>query len=372
MVEELLKGLINAESTAESGELETAEILRKFFSDHNIISHLESWQQNRANLTVHLRGNGERPGLLFATHIDVVPPGLIRWQSPPFEATVLNGRIYGRGACDMKGGNAAAAVAIAKVIESGAELKGDLIFAATAGEETDSCGAERFMETCQLTKPDLAGVILPEPTDFSIITAHRGIFWVKITTHGKTAHGSCPQLGVNAINSMLKLLNKVHKYRPSQPEHPKFGPVTVSINTIHAGNATNVIPDKCSAEIDIRVAPSQSAEKIEADLRGFIAELEHEDENFSAELDIIRKVPPMETDVESSFVGRMLEITGRNSTEYVGYTTDGPHFVGLNVPVVVYGPGKSELAHKPDEYIDIPDLHKAVEVYEDIIRGFLT
>ncbi len=179
----MLKQLINAESTLEKGELSSAEVLSDEFAKSGIDCRIDTWDQTRANITAQVNSVGSKGSLLFACHLDVVGPGEAKWERPAFEAIESGGKIYGRGSVDMKGGIAAAASAIRQVVDSGTKLQGDIIFTAVAGEETDSCGAKRFINDHDRL-PDFAGVVIPEPTDFSIVTAHRGMLWLEITTKG--------------------------------------------------------------------------------------------------------------------------------------------------------------------------------------------
>ena len=178
-MKELLKQLIQAESTESSGELNAAKIIFEEFARNGIESEIETWDDTRANVTAHIKSTGKKNALLFACHIDVVGPGKAKWTNPPFKAVEIDGKIYGRGSTDMKGGTAAAVAAICEIVKSGVELQGDIIFTAVAGEETDSCGAEKFMAKKDRI-PKCQGILIPEPTDFTIVSAHRGILWLDV------------------------------------------------------------------------------------------------------------------------------------------------------------------------------------------------
>jgi succinyl-diaminopimelate desuccinylase len=370
-MKELLKNLIQAETTAEKGEINAAKVISAEFSQSGIDSQIETWNQNRANITVHIKSTGHRAGLLFACHLDVVGPGEAAWKNPPFTAIESDSRIYGRGAVDMKGGTAAAVTAIRQIVDSGIELQGDIIFSAVAGEETDSAGAKRFIGDKDWL-PELVGVVIPEPTDFEIVTAHRGILWLEVTAKGKAAHSSTPQLGVNAINSTRLILNELENYKIKAVPHERLGTCSMSINTITGGKAMNVVPDKCSIGIDFRTLPGQVHQAIIADLEEICSRLKVDNEQFEASISVLREVQSMETDCSSDFIRDFCSIVGTDKTVAVGYTTDGPYFASIGSPVVIFGPGKSHLCHKPDEYIDITDLEKGVEYYKNIIRKFLT
>jgi succinyl-diaminopimelate desuccinylase len=366
-----LRELINAESTADRGELAAANVVCEELARRGIQAQVDIWEANRANLICHIGSAGRRKALLFACHLDVVPPGQTGWSRPAFEAVESNGRIYGRGAADMKGGIAAVVTAIRQIVHSQVELQGDLILFAAAGEETDSCGARRFVKSSGGKLPPLAGVVLPEPTDFDVVTAHRGMLWLEITTTGKTAHGSSPQLGVNAIASMNVLLDELEHYRIPHEPHELLGGCSMSVNTIAGGEAINVVPDKCSIGLDIRTLPGQNHNGITEDLRGMFARLKAANPDFVADVSVIRQLEAMETDPDSDFVKDSCSVLGATETRAVGFTTDGPHFVGLGAPVVIFGPGKPDVCHQPDEYIEIADVEKAVEHYKNIILRFL-
>ncbi len=369
---ELLKKLINAPSTQKTGEINAANALADYFKSHNITCQTDIWDNSRANCTARVTSTGEKNALLFAAHLDVVPPGDEEWQFPPFKADERNGKILGRGATDMKAGIAATAAAIVETLNEQPHLKGDIIFTATAGEETDSCGIKRFIKDHAGELPPLAGIIIPEPTNFQIVTAHRGILWLKITTKGKTAHGSTPDLGINAITHMTCLLNYLENFKLQHAPHRRLGECSMSINQIKGGNATNVIPDNCSISIDIRTLPDQPHRQIIDQFEDILSKLKQQDEKFEAKIEIERSVPAMESDDNSPFIKRFCKITGVKNTNAVGYTTDASFLKELNVPIAIFGPGDAKICHKPNEYIEIADIEKAKQHFKKIIKAFLT
>lgn len=370
-MKQLLCELIQAETTAEKGELAAAEVVSAEFSRHGIDCEIDRWDGARANVVARIGSAQKKGTVLFVCHLDVVGPGEADWKYPPFSAVESSGRIYGRGSTDMKGGIAANVAAICQIINSGTKLQGDLVFLAAAGEETDSCGARRFVQDCSQI-PHLASVIIPEPTDFEVVTAHRGMLWLAVTTRGKAAHSSTPELGVNAIASMKSLLDELEKYEIPFEPHELLGGCSMSINTISGGKAPNVVPDQCRIGIDIRTLPTQSTADITADFEKMVAELKGKSPKFDAEVSIVRRVDALETDNDCEFVKDFCSTVGVGEAKAVGFTTDGPHFVPLGAPVLIFGPGKGHLCHKPDEYIDIADVDRAVEHYKNVILRFLT
>ncbi|MHC4172106.1 MAG: M20 family metallopeptidase [Planctomycetota bacterium] len=408
-MKELLKQLVQAETTPAKGELAAAEVISAELGRSGIDSRIDSWDRTRANIIALVKSAGHKAALLFACHLDVVGPGEAAWEKPAFGAVESDGKIYGRGSADMKGGIAAIVTAISRIVDSNTKLQGDIIFFAAAGEETDSCGAKRFISDSGRL-PEFIGVVIPEPTDFEIVTAHRGMLWLEVTTKGKAAHGSTPHLGVNAITSMRSVLDELENYprvflprrpplssfvrqergetqgqaktragaepRPSMrgvgESHKLLGECSMSINTIAGGKTLNVVPDKCSIGIDIRTLPAQNHQDIITDLENIFAKLKSENSQFDAEVSVLRQVRALETDCRCDFVKDFCSAVENSKTKAVGFTTDGPYFASLGAPVVIFGPGKPQLCHKPDEYIQISDVEKAAEYYKNIILKFQT
>lgn len=370
-MKDLLKQLIRAESTATKGESAAAEVIAGHFRAHGIDCRVDSWDGNRSNVIAHVRTAHRRPALLFVCHLDVVSPGEEPWQYPPFEAAEDNGRIYGRGTVDMKGGIASAVTALCQVVDAQAALQGDIVFAATAGEETDSAGVLRFMED-RAGLPELAGVIIPEPTDLAVITAHRGLFWLKIMTKGKAVHSSMAERGVNAIGSMKRVFDELERYRIEFPPHPQLGKSSMSINTITGGEAMNIVPDRCTLGVDVRTLPGQDHEAIRYDFERMLAQLTARVPHFEAELAIERSAGAMETDPACEFVKAFCSAVDVDLTNAIGFTTDAPHLASLGAPIVIYGPGNPKLCHEVDEYIEIADLQRGADLFQNVIRKFLT
>ena len=366
-MKELLQQLIQADTTVQHGELSAAELIAEHLRPFGVDCRVDSWDGNRANLTARVKSGSANKAILFACHLDVVPVGEGVWEHPPFSGFEKDGRMYGRGATDMKGGITAVVTAIEEVAESGHKLNRDVIVVCAAGEETDSCGAKRFLKKHSCELPELTGIIIPEPTDFDVVTAHRGMLWLKIITRGKTAHSSTPELGVNAISSMNMVLSALEDYTFSVEPNELLGECSISVNTITGGKAFNVVPDKCEIGIDIRTLPNQHKEQIISDLHNLCSKLKAEHPDFNAEIVFDREVGALLTDANSAFVKEFCSLVNTDKTTAVGFTTDGPHFNKLSTPVVIFGPGQPELCHKPNEYIDIADLEKAVKLYKKII-----
>jgi succinyl-diaminopimelate desuccinylase len=369
---DLLKRLIKTAPTLQNGELNAATALHNFFLAHQVSSKLDIWDTKRANVIAQIGPDDKNaPTLVIGAHIDVVPAGPENWNTNPFEPVEKDGFLYGRGSVDMLGGICAFAVAMTDLQASGKTLTGRVIFTATAGEETDSCGVNRFIQTHSESIKNPMGILIPEPTGLKLLRAHRGILWLKITALGKTAHGSMPHLGINAIEKINTLLNRLKTWKIPHTPHELLGGCSMSVNRIYGGSATNIVPDTCSVELDLRTLPDQSSENIISDIQKMISEIAHNDPDFKTEISVLRHCPALETKADNPFLKKVCKAVGINETFSVGFTTDGPLFARLNAPVLIFGPGDGTRCHQPNEAIELVQLEKAKAHYLNIFSAFL-
>ena len=213
----------------------------------------------------------------------------------------------------------------------------------------------------------LAGVVICEPTQFDIITAHRGILWLRITTVGKTAHGSMPHLGVNAILKMNDLLNRLRDFEIPHTPDPLLGGYSMSINRIEGGKATNVIPDRCTIEVDIRTLPGQDYKAITAEFEKLLAQMKAADPGFEANISSLRSANGLRTDSTCPFVRSLLDVTGIDKTVSVGFARRAA--LRATAPSSSSAP-RTAVCHQPDEYIEIAAVEQALH-YRRIIERFL-
>lgn len=282
----LLQEMIRIDTVNPPGnEKELAEYLKIKLESFNIESDTIDLGNNRSNVIGRIKGSGKKKALLFNGHLDTVPPGDIEWKYDPFSGEIADGKIYGRGSADMKGGLAAMIMSAGAVKKANVSLKGDLIIAGTAGEEVDSIGAYHFLESKGLR--NIGAIVIGEPTSCKIKTAEKGAFWIEITTYGKTSHGAFPEKGVNAIVHMNLLLNELLKYKFNYEENQLLGAPTLNISTISGGVKTNVVPDKCTITIDIRTVPSVVHANIIKDFENIIEKLRKEINGFNADMKIL-------------------------------------------------------------------------------------
>lgn len=371
----LLQSLLRLDTTnPPANEEPAARLIADWARRWGMEAEVTPVADNRANVIVTVRGSGNRPALLFNGHTDVVPPG-DGWTRDPFGGEVSNGKIYGRGSADMKGGVTAMLEAMRVVAQAGILLQGDLVLLGTAGEEVDHIGAYRFLKHEVAAK--VGAVVISEPTSMDLVIAHRGAMWVKLTTYGKSAHGSTPHLGVNAIVHMSHALQRLERHRFAFTPHPLLVPPTLNVGVIRGGTKENVVADRCEVELDIRIVPSQTPQSVLDELHGLLSEVQKEIPDFRYELQLLQAQPAVETSPEHPLIQTAQRITRAMGKEDVTprsapYYTDGsvlqPH---LKVPVLICGPGDSAQAHVPDEHVSVERLMQAAEFYAQLAVGWL-
>jgi len=348
-----------------------ANVLKSIGLEVKLLKHSSS----RASVLAILRGSGQAPALLYSAHLDTVPLGAEQWIHEPFAAETLDGKIWGRGSADMKGGLAALLVMAKIMANSGLSIKGDLIFAITAGEEVDSLGAKSVA-----SYPDLGpvqAIIVPEPSYNDIYIAEKGALWLEISTYGKTAHGSMPALGKNAVMMMVELIKGLENFFIPFESHAMLGGFSMSINTISGGIKTNVVPDRCVVSIDMRTVPGQDHHDIMARFQGLIKDLGKHDPDFKASIEITNDRPPIETSPKEPVVKMMVNIVADITGEIpipkgVNYYTDAATLApAFKAPMIICGPGHPGLAHQPNEYVEIEKLVQAAKIYTAATHQFL-
>ncbi|MCA1029859.1 M20 family metallopeptidase [Bacillus timonensis] len=323
---------------------------------------------SRSNFLIHLKGRSSKK-LMLCGHMDTVSPGEREWGYPPFSGEVVGNKIYGRGASDMKSGLAAMYLAIESLYLSKKVPPLDVVFLATAGEEVDSCGARHYLEHYSLE--NVEGIIIGEPTNEKIVVGHKGALWVEITTYGQTAHGSMPSNGVNAIEKMSKVIHLVEQLKLEwKLAAPFLGETSLAVTKIQGGIQTNVIPDKCTIEVDIRSVPPQTHEKLFNELKVQLANLQALDESFQADIKLLLDRSPILTNTASKIIQTAISLKGDGQKGCFGvsYYTDG---AVLNpnsyIPTLIYGPGDEKLAHQPNEWVHTDAYLRSIEFYKNLI-----
>ena len=374
----LLQRVLRANTVNPPGnELETAMILRDFFDAHGVEAEVDEFLPGRANLVARLPGNNAlRRSLMLCGHMDVVPVGGAAWDMEPFGAELRDGRIYGRGSSDMKSGLVATAVAVANLRQEGAAPAGDVVFAATAGEEVDCCGARRLVERGMLE--GVEAVVVAEPTRGDVVLAHKGALWVEIATRGKTAHGSMPQEGVNAIEHMHHVLGwLLEGFEFAVDPDPILGEPTLNVSVINGGVKVNVVPDECRLQIDIRTVPAQDHGEILGAIERRLESFRQTLHDFDCGVTVLAERLPVSTPAEERIArvaeGLRGETYGAPSSRVAApYYTDASVLVEAHpgLPVVVYGPGDDRLAHQPNEWVSKEAFEESIAFYERLTMAY--
>jgi acetylornithine deacetylase or succinyl-diaminopimelate desuccinylase len=367
----LLHTMISCDTVNPPGNEKTLALqLQELLLNEDIDCQLDEFAANRANLIFKIKGQESSKALLVTGHLDTVPPGEMPWQYDPFLGAIENGYIYGRGVSDMKGSDAAMLYAIVRLKRKGIIPKQDVVFLATADEELSCLGAKRFVE--QEGMVNIGAVLVGEPSDGDLLLAHKGAAWVEVTTHGRTAHGSMPNLGINAIMAMNDFLSAFTKQKFNIDPHPVLGMPTYSIDKVKGGVAINVVPDSCTCSIDFRTIPGQRKEDIESMLKVAFTEAKINNKQFSAEYKFKCLLPSVSCPAGDKIIDYALQAAGKKLRQRgVNYFTDASSLVGeKNLPVIIYGPGADSQAHQPNEKLALDKFFEAIEFYENFISSY--
>ena len=365
----LLRNLIATNSESPPGrEAEVAKVLRNHMESHGIACESV--------------GPSDRPKLIFSTvdeelgslvlhgHMDTVPAGSPdAWAYDPFGAEIVDGRMYGRGACDMKGPVTALTETLILYSEENHNLP--LLMLATSDEESGCSGAEEVAKSGKL-----AGVkfgVCAEPTNLDVLVGEKGMFWSRVVATGKAAHGSRPHEGKNAIQFCTRALDVLTSQSYTFEPDELMGKPTFSVGIIKGGVKINVVPDHCEAHLDMRLSKGQTVESVLAEMNVHLAKAGLSE---CIEVEYIHGKPAVSTPRDAEIVRVSLDaverVIGRRPVPTAAtFGTDcsvlQPKIGVINV---ICGPGSIEQAHQPDEYIHIDEMFLAVDVYLQIARHF--
>lgn len=365
--------LVQAPGTNPPGEeAATVAALVRLCVQHGLEHRTIEVAPGRENVVVTVPG-GPGPGLLILGHSDVVPVG-DGWSVDPFAGTVRDGRLYGRGSADMKGGLAAALAAMLAVRElarsTGARLSGPIDLVVTVDEEENGLGVRDWVGGSSVRESGYQGCVVAEPTDLQTVVAARGDAYVDITVHGVAAHSGRPEDGRNAIHAAAQVITSLsawHRELRAQA-HPLVGPPTWSVGLVEGGQGTSIVAPSCHLQADRRLLPGEDGGAVLTALRARLDDLDLD--GCTVEADMPMSMPGFETDPSGSFVtviDRCLSAAGGPGQPLGGWSAacDGG-FVArdVGVPVVVLGPGSvNDQAHRPDESVAVSELVIAAHTY---------
>lgn len=341
----------------------------------------------RINVIARFDGRSKGQTVHFNSHIDVVEAGE-GWTVDPFAGVIRNGRVYGRGACDMKGGLAASIIAAEAFMDINPDFPGAIEISGTVDEESGGFGGVAYLAgKGYFSKPKVDHVIIPEPLNKDrICLGHRGVWWAEIETKGEIAHGSMPFLGDCAVRHMGAVLEAFERdlfpaldlkttRMPVVPEGARRS--TMNINSIHGGQTDDFrpglpspnVPDSCRLTIDRRFLLEEKIDDVKREVTGILDQLKRERKKFDYEIRDIMEVQPLMTERDApvaSAIAEGIRAIFDREPEYVisPGTYDQKHVarIGHLYDCIAYGPGILDLAHRPDEWVGIDDMVQSAKV----------
>ncbi len=357
-------------------EEKAAYFIADYLKKLGIEVHIDEAAPKRPNVIGIIEGKEKGKTLLFEGHTDVVTAGdLDEWHYDPFEATIENGKIYARGACDTKGNVAAAIFAVKSILESKAEFKGRIVLCIPVDEEGMMIGIKSFIKNGWADNVDAA--VICEPEENQLCINQKGAMRIIIRTFGKMAHGAMPLSGINPNWRMAKIICELEKLEMSEKDrlgkHHYLGYPSITPTILMApskGEAQiNVIPKECYTTLDIRTVPGQNHETLKQQIQDILDKLGREDKEFKAEMEVIEERPWTETSPEEPVVQAMAEaytgVTGKEPV-YNGVpgATDGTFLHSLRgIPVITTGAGDRLIPHQADEFVEIDELVETTKIY---------
>lgn len=376
-VVDLAADLIRIPSVNGAGEADAVAAIANVLRREGIDFHVEDVLPGRPNLVVEM-GSGDGPTLWFNGHLDTVPIGnRLAWRHEPFGGDVHDGRLYGRGASDCKGGVAAMIHAAVALRRARVPLAGRLRLTAVMGDEEGWIGIRHLLD-CGMRAD--AFVSTQWSTARQIALGYRGLCWIEITTLGRMAHGSRPTSGVNAVEQMVDVV--LPALRALELPSVEATPVTIpgpSVNlaSLTGGDAPNIVPDLCRATLDYRLVSGQSSHEVVDAVGAVLDALRRAHPQLRVEHQVLLRAEPLFTDPECDLVrglDRAVEsVSGRRATYFGKTGTADANLVHerLHIPVVAYGPG-NDTVHGPDEWVGVSDLVDVARVYAAFAASFLS
>jgi succinyl-diaminopimelate desuccinylase len=378
----LLKDLVSIPSVNPMGrdlagdeyyETRLSDYLDSYFRRENIPFERIEVAPGRTNILARCDSPASAVTVLMDAHQDTVPvDGMV---IPPYEPTIENGKLYGRGSCDIKGGGAAMLAAFTRLAKEQPPKRANVVLSLSVDEEATSLGINHLVAHMAsgssayrlLPKPPDISVVA-EPTELDIVVAHRGAVRWQIHTAGRACHSSKPQEGINAIYRMARVIEQLERFAAqlpgSKPAHRLCGPATLSVGLIAGGLSVNVVPDHCVIDIDRRVIPGEDRDEVIEEVRRFLQSNLDFDVTFDPPF---IASPALDDDLNSPWSDRMLDtierIAGPKRKIGVAYGTHASRIAAAGFPAFVFGPGNIAQAHTKDEWVDVEQVRQAAEIY---------
>ena len=341
--------------------------------------------KNKANLFVTVpagkNADAVNHGLVLSGHTDVVPVDGQDWTSEPFTATIRGDKLYGRGACDMKGFIACALTLLPQAVKLSnvGMLRRPLHLALSFDEEVGCLGAPLILADLKARGITPNYCIVGEPTNMAMVVAHKGIAVYRCRVHGKSAHSSLTATGVNAISYASRLIGYVDELA-EEISHCSDNDAlfdvpysTLSVGTIKGGTATNIVPNLCEFTFDYRNLPHMTQDDILIPIQAKVAELTAQMQARAPEtgIELLQEesVPAMTDSDNAELQALIAALTGDDTRHKVAYATEGGQFTNSGIPTIICGPGSIEQAHKADEYVELIEIERCDEFLQKLLNS---
>jgi acetylornithine deacetylase len=356
---------------AEIFEHQVTAYLEDFFRSLGVSYGRQTIAPQRDNIIARYDRPGAPHTLLLEAHQDTVPTD--HMTIDPFGARIEDGRLYGRGACDIKGGMAAMLAAFARIVHEKPAGAANLILACTVDEEHLFLGVQRLVQDG--LKADMA--VVAEPTQLQIVHAHKGVVRWVLETQGRSCHSSAPEQGINAIYHMAGVLVALEQYaellRTSRGD-PLLGPPTLSVGRIGGGTSVNTVPERCWIEIDRRLIPGEDPQAALGDVLSYLQKATGGTVRFHNSEPWL-EAPPLGPEASGDLVqrlGRAIDaVKGAHQVIAVPYGTDAAAIAQAGIPSVVFGPGDIARAHTCDEWVPLAEVEEASEILYRLACSFV-
>lgn len=346
-------------------EEEVARYVGSILADHGFEVDYPKYSEGRLNVVATKGLSGQVAPIVLTGHLDVVPLGAKEWKTDPFEGRVFDGKLFGRGSSDMKGGIAAMLMAAIQCFNDDPPKGGvKLIF--TADEEL-GCNGARHLRGSGYDIGSASAMLVGEPTSNAPLIGHKGGLYIKAKTTGVTAHSSMPELGDNAIYKSARAINSIEKLKFDVSEDQLLGFPTINVGTIIGGLNLNSVPDKAEFTIDVRSTPKLENAKALSILGKILG----------PEVELVKMVDldAIATVENHSFVKLVakvcnVDLNSEKIQKAATYLTDASVLAPWlnNVPTIILGPGEAQMAHQTDEFCFVHKLEEAVGIYKRIIQ----
>ncbi len=356
------------------GEAKVADYVKHFFESAGIETWLVDVLPGRPNVMARLPGHNPKRRIVLEVHTDTV--SVAEMTIPPFEPVIHDGRIYGRGSCDVKAGLAAMMHAVRDIHRSGQRPPCDVIFAAVVDEENAFRGVLGLIQSLS-DGPLPEAAIVAEPTELRVIRANKGVLRWQIATRGKSAHSSKPHLGVNAITGMARVIEELvrDEARLAALVHPLLGSATCSIGLIQGGAQVNFVPEHCRITLDRRLLPGETTAAVLADYEAVLDRARAAHPSLVVEMLAPHLADEaMETSLDSPVVtvaSRTLSEMGLDAAPAgVPFGCDCTKLSRAGIPSVIFGPGSIDQAHAAVEYVETKQVELALDFYRRFVLNF--